>query len=311
MALSKKKTLITFYTDGSPCYDLTNEKERIQRISRRIFDDFIAFTPQKVKEMGGEQYIQQHNHELQFNKHHNLLGYCAWKPFIILKTLENLQDGDIVVYTDVNVSKYPHYLGFLSTIDKHIEKWFRDYDCDFIIFGESLYKKMYMFSRKITMMEICGKINYDFPSVCANLILFRKSEQSIKIATDWLQLCTNMEYMVETNEDHSDPGFEHLCPEQSVLNALVCHYEDTGYLPKGYPFYYTDDRLMYRKIIDDKHSRIGESKSFVMSQKYAKKIKTSFLDLHHVLIGPPQGKDVSEKVKKKNIDEEYIDTTTE
>ncbi len=28
-------------------------------------------------------------------------GYWCWKPFIILKTLENIKDGDILVYADI------------------------------------------------------------------------------------------------------------------------------------------------------------------------------------------------------------------
>lgn len=35
-----------------------------------------------------------------FDPHFQGAGYWVWKPFIILKELEHLQDGDYLLYTD-------------------------------------------------------------------------------------------------------------------------------------------------------------------------------------------------------------------
>ena len=59
-----------------------------------VFDD-VWLAEQDFKHLPGNRWLWEH----PVQRCH---GYCAWKPFIILHTLERCKPGDVVLYTDAD-----------------------------------------------------------------------------------------------------------------------------------------------------------------------------------------------------------------
>ena len=57
--------------------------------------------------MGYEDYVKERPKGLVTkNKKMSLIGNCAWRPLIMLLELSKMEEGDILIYRDSNISGY-------------------------------------------------------------------------------------------------------------------------------------------------------------------------------------------------------------
>jgi hypothetical protein len=135
-----KKVLISF---GNETYrrSLKLLKETADSIGN--VDESIMYT----KEDFGEKFAYRNAYILSKPRG---AGYCIWKPYLILKTMKDLEDGDVVLYTDGGIKIIedlaPLYDLAVSTgepilfkvpavgIDAHIGKAWIKRDC-FVLMG--------------------------------------------------------------------------------------------------------------------------------------------------------------------------------
>ena len=75
-------------------YERTRKRYEEQLLSKNIFDQVIAYKPEDID----EEFIQ--HHKIFIDNNPKGYGYYIWKPYIILKTLMLMDDGDILVYGD-------------------------------------------------------------------------------------------------------------------------------------------------------------------------------------------------------------------
>lgn len=106
---------VTFYTRGIP-HDNGLDLHLPEHIFRErvtpFVDGYAAYTPEIVRAQGGGHYVKEFGDEQHLP--HNLglhkIGMCMFKPWILLKEMERMEDGDILIYHDVNCLKYGVYL---------------------------------------------------------------------------------------------------------------------------------------------------------------------------------------------------------
>lgn len=87
---------INFITFGSHdnYIDAVNRLKN-QAESLQLFDMIKGYTIDDLKE--DEEFWNKHQ---TFFENNRMYGYCMWKPYIINKTIEKLNDGDILLYLD-------------------------------------------------------------------------------------------------------------------------------------------------------------------------------------------------------------------
>ena len=70
-----------------------------------------------------DNYIKEYKHKGLVSRNPGLykIGFCAWRPKIILLELEKMQDGDILIYRDCNILKYPILGNYNNIKNKAIE----------------------------------------------------------------------------------------------------------------------------------------------------------------------------------------------
>ena len=179
-------------------------------------------------------------------------GYWCWKPFIILKTLENLKDGDILVYADIGCH-----------INKEGEKRFYEY-LDIVIEHKALCYKSHWVEAHYTKADLFDYFDKlkdknitDTPMRPATICIFEKNEINLEFVNKWLQVfyddfslvddtpskLPNLDGFIENRHDQS--VFSIL---SKIYNASTVYAGEFEVNSKNFPFNASRDK---KKIIDN------------------------------------------------------------
>lgn len=106
-----KTNLVFFYSEGKPfdsALDLKENKTLVFKHAREHVDEISAYTPRLLKEIGYGEYVKEYEKTglVSANKGMSKIGFCAWRPLIMLLELEKMNDGDILIYRDSNIKRY-------------------------------------------------------------------------------------------------------------------------------------------------------------------------------------------------------------
>lgn len=149
-------------------------------------------------------------------------GYWCWKPFIILKTLENLKDGDILVYADIGCH-----------INKEGEKLFYEY-LDIVIEHKALCFKMQFLEScwtKSDLFNYFGKLNdkniTNSSQRMATICIFEKNDINLEFVNKWLQVFYDDFSLVDDTPSKLPnlDGFIENRHDQSVFSILSKIYD--------------------------------------------------------------------------------------
>ena len=110
----------------------------------------------------------------------NNRGWFAWKPYFILKAMEGLEDGDMIMYLDTKDIFHPEIFQF---VDDMIEDDF----CLLPIGGPSNgeYTKRDCF----VYMECDEEDYWDSPQLEAGFSFWKVSDKSKEVLSEWLKWC--------------------------------------------------------------------------------------------------------------------------
>ncbi len=208
-----KKILITY---GDELYQKSLERIAGEARNTGEFDEVIVYRKEDLPE-------EITSHVLFSYKRGG--GYWLWKPYVCLKTLEECDDTDIVVYSDCGNKLFKHkqwgmYWG-----------WMKKYDAAFFYNGG----KMEQWCRK----SLIDNFTPPLPAIGAmyqiisNLSVFKKG--AARVLKDWLDtMMSHPEYVMDADEDerrHELPAFIESRHDQAVLSAVVYrHCMDTRVL---------------------------------------------------------------------------------
>lgn len=144
-------------------------------------------------------------------------GLWLWKPYIILKTLERIEEGDYVFYADSG-STYIDRVDHLIRIMERDQTWIMPFELPLIA---------RQFTKRETFVRL-GADTYDQNQVLATCILIRKCDESIRFVNEWLSYCTDLE-LLSPEHFHSDiqewPDFFAHREDQSIFDICVRKYK--------------------------------------------------------------------------------------
>lgn len=143
-------------------------------------------------------------------------GYWLWKPYIILETLKNVENEDIVFYIDAgdNVRK-----GIVETIKKYM------LSNDYIFttwFGRG--KNAMHTKRDCFILMDCDNENYyNAIHIEAGSIVMKKNDFNVKILNEWLFYCKNKKIIGDEPSNIGDEliEFQKHCRDQSILSNVI------------------------------------------------------------------------------------------
>lgn len=218
----------TFYTDSinDDCLDLRDSLYKLNTAYKYIFNDFKAYSYAELNNNSNtKKYVSRHNDIAIYNMNHNKIGFCKWKPYIILNEINKLNDNDIIVYRDVNVEKYENIL--VDTDDMRVIINFIMSKTDFYLSPE-LYPhiKLRTNCKKYTLEKLLNN-NEQYlnkPLLNVSFIIIKKNQNTINILKEWLEKCQDYNLLSPNVSNDENPGFSHHTPEQSILNCILYKY---------------------------------------------------------------------------------------
>ena len=125
-----KVYLLSFYTEGFPAdsgVNLTSIAEQFFQYAKPHFNQVFMANPTSictfdknflplVKDYTDYDSLNAARYSLPHNKEWAKVGFMMWKPRLIRVMLEKINEGDILLFHDINFKKYPQYLS-------HMQEW--------------------------------------------------------------------------------------------------------------------------------------------------------------------------------------------
>ena len=168
--------------------------------------------------------------EVFLNKNKDILnlkrgaGAWLWKPYIILKTLESVEDGDLVFYCDSGT----FFCRSMKVLLEHMENQ------EIWVSNIPLIEKQFT---KPEVFEILGATDdiKNSHQIQGGFIIVRKTNESVAFIQEWLEACENPRLLL-SNENHEESGecISHR-EDQSILSVLCKKH---GILPHKDPSQY-------------------------------------------------------------------------
>jgi hypothetical protein len=251
---------ISFCSEGEP-YDkglnLSNSKQILTDFLKDTDIKYFFYSPRFLKENGFSEYVKEYENPglVSMNPNMNLVGFCAWKPLIMLLELEKMNEGDILVYRDCNCEKYNQLKDF-DNFEKNITEILNIVNFDFFVPVENDKSTLSEFCKSNVIRELAinEEFTKKFPLLIVNIIICKKTNVSIDILNEWRKNCIIDKYI--DGEQHGElyPEFRWHTPEQGILGVLISNYVYEGKynIPKNYPNLMLLNRNINEKIIIDK-----------------------------------------------------------
>lgn len=172
-----------------------------------------------------------------FDPHFQGAGYWAWKPFIILKELEHLQDGDHLLYTDAGRPPgrlFHHSLHpFVQWLEEKGQDILPGVNISYYTGDVTRWCKQSVFDE----LKLDSKHFEEVPLIQGSFLFLKKSEQSLRILREWMDLCRQFHLVSSsTSEEKSRcrSNFAAHTHDQTLLSLVAArHHLDCLYSGKG------------------------------------------------------------------------------
>jgi hypothetical protein len=178
-----------------------------------IFSSITCWTEDDIPE-----FIDKHRHH--FNLYSDKFGLWLWKPYIIQKRLNELNEGDYLLYLDAGshlnkkgLSRFNEYISFLKNENISIVA-FQANDC---------------YKAKFYVKADC--VNSYFPkfyelnnnAYYAGVLLMKNTDFTRRLISEWLSLCENTHFLVPSpSVKFKDPRFfKGQDGDNGILNLVI------------------------------------------------------------------------------------------
>ena len=235
--------LVTFYSEGIPHDNGLNLSINKDIILQQIkhFNNISIYTPTILRNLGMHEYVKEYENTglVSMNPGMSKIGFAAWKPKILLLELEKMSEGEILIYRDMNIHKYPA-LGIYDNIRTLALKILDMVKFDFFVPRENdeLQLKQLVKTNVIRELGENHPFTYNFPNPHSNFVIVRKSKVSIELLKEWENGCLHDEWINGEQYGELNPNFMWSCFEQSILGVIIANWvrKEKHNIPKHYPF---------------------------------------------------------------------------
>ncbi len=203
-----------FITFGDEKYRRTRELLRDEASALGVFDECTAYGPEDL----APAFLQRHAQFIRESARG--YGYWIWKPHLILKKLNSLQDGDILMYADagceVNPAGRERLLQYFESVTRHPS-------------GVFSFHFATMLNRAYTKMDVFQALDafklMDAQMHVAGIVLFRCCDVSRRFVSDWERFC-EMRPLLDDQPSQlkNHPDFKDHRHDQSIFSLLCAQY---------------------------------------------------------------------------------------
>jgi len=153
------------------------------------------------------------------NNQHKGYGYWLWKAYLIKKTMKEINDNDIIVYTDAgcewNINGYKRFQEYINILNNS--------ESNILSFHLEHLEKTW------TKMDLINELNaYDKLNtlqMVGGIFLIKKSEKTVAFIEEWCNLMCNYHFLDDSPSIlPNDPSFIEHRHDQSCFSLLCKKY---------------------------------------------------------------------------------------
>lgn len=252
-----KRYLISF---ADTRYATTLERFRSQAIGMGVYDNIITYTENDL-----DRSFKEKVGPWLKGKGTKGYGYWSWKPQIILQTLQNMQDGDLLQYTDagchLNVDGKNRLLEYFSMTEKSNKGILifenKPPEPPLIYDGRPLFEwneSMWCKGDLIDHLSVRGNVDIlKSPVRGAGIIFFRKSRFVEHFINRWLSVIYSDFNLINDapSKSPNEPDFRDHRHDQSIF-SILSKLENIHDTVSAYEYYYPANyRPGYHKFSAD------------------------------------------------------------
>lgn len=248
---------VSFYTNGPPhdgCLNIEDSYIKYKKYISEYVDTYKFYSYSELNNNPDTKiYVKSFDSQANHNIGTNKCGYLRWKPYIILKELEKLNDNDILYYRDCNINKYPNILIGIEKTKNICEYILNEIKCDIFVPIEHPSIRVKHHCKKKIYETIDNYEDYYLDNFLLNasVIICKKTPMILSILKEWLNYCLNDELIdVDTFNEIQHIEFRWNTQEQAILNVLLYKYKKNKLLPENFPiFCFSDRKLDFNNLI--------------------------------------------------------------
>ncbi len=212
--------MVAFMTYSNDLYAATRNFSARMAIKKGKVDKVIVYKPEDIN-------------IVFYTKHKNILdnpignGFWLWKPYFVNKALNELNNGDVLLYCDA-----------ASFLFRSCEELLASMTDDIWVSNIPFIEKQYTKPEVLEYMGCTDEQYTESNQVQASILAVRKSDRAWKFVNEWLEIC-EMEWTLtrETRYEADKPDFEFIQhrSDQSILSLLskkwgiVAHLDPSQY----------------------------------------------------------------------------------
>ena len=230
-----KVILVSFFTEGYPHdygLDLKKEKIKFETIGNRYFDKVLIYSPRDLlrknklweKLLYNQDYLNKH---IKFSKDNpnsiNInwakLNGLLWKPALLKMVLEDktIKENDIVVYSDINVSRYQNYLKNLEILPKLVKRKLKKKS---IMLCQDSFRRLASDHKEELLYKYLGIQGNFHRGFWAGCIGFKKDNIARTFSKIWYELSLIEENRSQITRYINKKYFRWHSQEQATLSVL-------------------------------------------------------------------------------------------
>ena len=211
-----------FITFGGPSEVFHKNVKRICDEAKNIdfFDEIVPFTEKDLQ--GDVEFWNKHGNFIENNKRG--YGYWLWKPFLIKKELDKLNENDILIYCDcgceINSNGKPRLREYIDLLN-HTENEYGliSFELEMPNCVERKWTK-----RKIFEYFDCTEIMKDSAQCVGGTQIIKKNKHSTDIINNWYNIACNYDLLNDMRSDNEDCQFVENRHDQSIYSMLAKKY---------------------------------------------------------------------------------------
>lgn len=208
-----------FISFGGPTKNYHNTLNRICKEAKEFeyFDEIIGFTEKDL--MNDTDFWNKHE-EFILNSHTGY-GYWIWKPYLINRELEKMNEGDILVYADagceINKNGKKRFLEYIDMLNNNEKNY------GLISFELELEEYKYT-KKKIFEYFDCNNDIKNNNQFIATTQIIKKSSHSSNIIKKWNDVSSIHELINNEISENENKEFISNRNDQSIISILVKKY---------------------------------------------------------------------------------------
>lgn len=198
-------------------------RRAVRRICREaeafgLFDEIAGHTDESIRR-DFPDFWKEHGAFIEANPRG--CGYWLWKPFLILRRLQAMREGDILLFADAGCELNPYGKQRLA---EYLEMCARHSVVTFLVAARSEYPVKH-WTKMDTMLHLDPELQTaERAQHESGVILLKKNRRTLDMAREWFAVCAGNDYHYLDDSESvapNDGNFREHRHDQAVVTLLL------------------------------------------------------------------------------------------